>query len=199
MPPDPPPNYLSCKIHTCEHMFTLMNLITTPYLRIMMQFATDPMSQYYQRELSRICGVSIGATNQFVKRLVQTGFVTQEKRGKMYFYRLDLKNPAVRQFKILLNIDGLNTLINGVRERVRRIVIFGSCAQGTDIKESDIDLFVLTTEKDYIRRMIREYNRKNERKISPIIVGANEFVNLKREDKPLYENVERGITLWEAE
>jgi len=27
----------------------------------------------------------------------------------------------------------------------------------------------------------------------------NEYISLKRNDKPLYENIERGITLWEAE
>jgi hypothetical protein len=71
--------------------------------------------------------------------------------------------------------------------------------EGTDVKESDMDFFVLTSDKNSVENEISEFNRKSERKIAPIIVDANEFVKLKRNDRALYENIERGITLWQAE
>jgi len=92
-------------------VFTLMNLVLTPRLRAMVQLAKDPMKAYYQRELSRVCKVSIGGTDQILRRLVEMGFVAQEKRGRMHFYRLNLKNSVARQFKILLNVERLRSIV----------------------------------------------------------------------------------------
>ena len=117
----------------------------------------------------------------------------------MVFYRLNVKEPTVRQFKAFVNVYTLKHLVDMLKQHSRRIILFGSCSQGTDVKGSDLDLFVLTSEKAYARGKISEFNRKSERKIAPIVVDANEFASLRREDKPLYENVQRGITLWETE
>ncbi len=179
-------------------MFTIMNLISSPYLKIMLQLANDPMRDFYQREIAGTSRVSIGATNGILRELVRARFLTQRKRGKMYFYKLNLENPTVTQFKVLLNVDNLTNLIDAVKDHTRKVVLFGSSAQGTDVKESDIDLFVLTGEKNHVRRMVSGFNAKHERKIAPIIVDANGFVKLKKDDRPLYENIERGITLWET-
>ena len=54
-------------------------------------------------------------------------------------------------------------------------------------------------EEGRVKKIISDFNQKHERRISPIVVDANEFVRLKREDKPFYENIERGIALWETE
>jgi len=93
----------------------------------------------------------------------------------------------------------LKNLLDSIRQYSRRIILFGSCSQGTDVKQSDIDIFFLTLEKDIVRRKISEFNSRNKRKIAPIIIDANEFAKLRKEDKPLYENIERGIVLWESE
>ena len=60
-----------------------------------------------------------------------------------------------------------------------------------------MDLFILTDQKKAILEKIRQY--KTKRKISPILVNVNEFINLKNHDKPLYDEIGRGITLWERD
>ncbi|MCL5318416.1 MAG: nucleotidyltransferase domain-containing protein [Thaumarchaeota archaeon] len=176
-----------------------MNLVVTPHLKVVTQMCEDPMKEYYQRELARASKVSVGLTNQLLRELAQLQFVTQEKRGKMNFYRLNLKNPVVRQFKVLLNVDSLYGLVKTISKDSRKVILFGSASQGTDVKESDIDLFVLASDKRQVRKEMSQFNRSSERKIVPIIVDANESVKLKRDDSALYENIERGVVLWEAE
>lgn len=78
-------------------------------------------------------------------------------------------------------------------------MLFGSCAQGTDVKESDIDLLILTDQKDAVRKEINRFNTKEERRVAPIVVDANELAKMKREDKSLYENIESGIVLLESQ
>jgi predicted nucleotidyltransferase len=165
----------------------------------MMLLCKNPMKEYYQREISNLCGVSVGATNQVMKKLFQVEFVTQEKKGKMYFYKANLKNPLVKQFKIFMNISYIFPLIRELREYSRMIILFGSCSNGTDVEESDIDLLIIATGKTYVRKKVAGFNKKSERKISPIIIDMNEFVKLRKEDKALYRNIKKGIVVWEKE
>jgi predicted nucleotidyltransferase len=176
-----------------------LDFITPTLMTVLELFLDDPMQEYHEREVIRKTHVSKGSANHILRLLAKSDFLIRKKRGRMVFYTLDTKEPTVRQFKVLLNVYGLKKLLDQIKEHCRRIILFGSCAQGADVKESDIDLFVLTSEKDFVRRKISEFNRNNKRQIAPIVVNSNEFVKLKREDKPLYENIERGIMLWQAQ
>jgi predicted nucleotidyltransferase len=180
-------------------MFKKLEFITPKLMRVFEFFLSDPMREYHQRELARSAKVSVGSANRILRLLADLGLLTRRRRGRMIFYKLDAEDPVVRQFKALLNVYSLKPLLHAVKRCSRRIVLFGSSAQGTDVKESDIDFFVLASDKKSARNEISEFNRKSERKIAPIIVDANEFVKLKRNDRALYENIERGITLWQAE
>jgi len=176
-----------------------LDFITPTFMTVFELFLAYPMQEHHEREVIRETGVSKGSANKILRKLTDLDFLIRERKGRMIFYRLNTKEPVVRQFKILANIYMLKKLVDQLKHHSRRIVLFGSCAQGTDVKESDVDMFILTTEKSIIKRIISNFNRKSERKIAPIVVDMNEFVQLKREDKPFYENIERGIVLWETE
>lgn len=117
----------------------------------------------------------------------------------MYFYRLNMKNAVAKQFKVLFNVSALDDLVNRIKQLSERVILFGSCAEGTDAEDSDIDLFVLTSDIETVQRRIMEYGRKLHRRISPIVVDSSGLAKMKSVDKPLYERVSRGITLWEQE
>lgn len=176
-----------------------LNFITPTLVKVLELFFADPMQEYHEREVVRRAEVSKGAANEILHALSHRGFLTSQKKGRMVFYRLDLKNPSTRQFKVLSNVYSLGQILQRLQSTSRRIVLFGSCSQGTDVKESDIDLMILTEEKEVVRRVINRFNSNEKRRITPIIVNANEMVRLKRGDRALYENIERGIVLWETE
>lgn len=176
-----------------------LGFITPTFMALFEFFLSDPMQEYHEREIVRKTGVSKGSANKILRLLAELDLLVRERKGRMVFYRLNVKEPTVKQFKVFVNVYTLKRLVEMLKQHSRRMVLFGSCAQGTDVKESDLDLFILTSEKAYVRNKISEFNRKSERKIAPIIVDANEFISLKKEDKPLYENIESGVILWEAE
>jgi predicted nucleotidyltransferase len=180
-------------------MFKKMNFITSKSLQVLHFLLSDPMGQFYEREISRQTNVSIGAVNQFLRNFHKMGLVEVQKRGKINLYRANLKNPVSRQFKVLFNMFTLNELITEISQVSDRVVLFGSCADGTDTKESDVDLFILTSEPSTIQRDIARYEEGMTRRISPIIVDSNEFARMRVNDKPLYERILRGIVLWEKE
>jgi predicted nucleotidyltransferase len=176
-----------------------LDFITPAVMKAISFFCSYPMQEFHEREVMRKAGLSKGSANKILRMLAELDILTRERKGRMVFYRLNVKNPVVKQFKILFNVFSLRRLVSEISAFSKKIVLFGSCSEGTDVKESDIDLFILALEKNFIKKKISEFNSKGERQIVPIIVDANEAVKLKKEDKPLYERIERGIILWEKE
>ena len=168
-------------------------------VKILVFLSQEPLKSYYQREIARIVGISVGKTNQVLRALESEEIVLKEVKGKMTLYRYNLHNPAARHLKILFNLTELNELVKQLRRVSRKTVLFGSCSEGTDTIESDIDLLILTDNREKTRRIINQTRRLLSRRVSPILLNPLEFSQLKDKDRPLYEQVSRGITLWQEE
>ena len=166
-------------------------------MKILCALASDPMRAFYQREVAKEAEVSVGSANRTLRVLVENELVTKERRGKISLYRFNTESSAARQMKILFNVSELDELVRVLKKHSKRIILFGSCAEGSDVKDSDIDLFVLTNEKGAVRRIIDSY--ETSRKIAPIVADANDSAKMRSEDKPLYDSILRGIRLWETE
>lgn len=156
------------------------------------------MEKFHEREVMKRAKISKGSADKILRKLAKLDLLMREEKGRMVFYKLNMENPVARQFKILYNVWNLRKVVEKVGNYSRKIILFGSCAEGTDTKESDIDLLIIAEEKRPVEEAISEFNKKSERKISPIIVNANELVKLK-EDKPFFERIEKGIVLWEKD
>ena len=159
--------------------------------------AFDPLRLYYQREIANEANISVGSANRVLPDLVRNGLVTKEEKGKIHIYRYNIDDPAARQLKVLFNVLELKEMVEGIKPHAKRVIMFGSCSGGTDVKDSDVDLFILTDEKNVVAEKVRSFSLR--RLISPIIVDANDYVNLRNQDRPLYDEVLRGIKLWERE
>lgn len=176
-----------------------MNLITPTSLRLLQLLFRDPMGRYHGREVVRRTGVSAGGANQMLRSFANLGLLLREKQGRMLFYRANMDNPLVRQFKILFTLFQLDDLIKQAKAFSRRIILFGSCAEGTDVKESDIDLLLLTDEKSQLTNTVHKFNAKSQRRIAPIILDPQGFSKLRREDTALFDRISRGIVLWQKD
>ena len=176
-----------------------LHFLTPKVLTVLEFFLFDPLNEYYEREVAGKTNVSRGSAHKILVMLANVDFLTRKERGRMLMYRLNMKEPTVKQLKIAINTFALKKLVDDLKSYSRRVILFGSCSQGTDTKESDVDLLIVAMEKEPIGKLLSDINRKNQRKIAPIVVDMNEFIRLKKEDKPLYENIERGIILWGQE
>ncbi len=166
-------------------------------MKVLYTLAFDPLRLYYQREVANEAHISVGSANRVLPDLVRNGFVMKEEKGKIHIYRYNIDDPAARQLKVLFNVLDLKEMVEGIKPYVKRVIMFGSCSRGTDVKDSDVDLFILTDEKNVVTESLRSFNIR--RSISPIIVDANDYISLRNQDRPLYDEILRGITLWERE
>jgi predicted nucleotidyltransferase len=157
------------------------------------------MGRYHGREVVRRTGVSVGGANQMLRSFTNLGLLLRERQGRMLFYRANMNNAVVRQLKILFTLFQLDDLIRQTNSSSDRIILFGSSAEGTDIKNSDIDLLFLTSEKSYLRDIVHRFNAKSQRRVAPIILDPQGFSKLRREDTALFDRISRGMVLWQKD
>lgn len=148
----------------------------------------------YESQIARDAKISAGSTNQSLKKLLKKDMVSLEKKGNMNFYSINIDNPLVKQFKISQTIANLKSLIDKLKPVTKRIILFGSCAEGTDTQYSDIDIAIISQEEQEVRKIVKK--EKIDEDIQSLIFTAKDFSVLAKKDKPLYERIQKGIILW---
>lgn len=176
-----------------EHMFDKVN-ITPLGLQILTFLARNPDKQFYIREIAKIMNKSVGGTHKTLKSLKDMDFIGENKSGKNIYYQINQMNPSIKNFKIFMTINELTSLVNKLKDISEKIILFGSCANGEDTSDSDIDILVLTNEKEKINKKI--LNAKVNRKIQAVVVNTGDLMKIKEKDKGFYQEINKGITLW---
>jgi len=176
-------------------MFEKMNL--TPLgISILTFLARNPNKEFYLREIAKTIPVSVGGTHKVLKSLHELGFVKVRKSGKNLYYQINDRNPSIKNFKIFMTVTELNSVLDDIKNKSEKVVLFGSCAKGEDTIDSDIDLLILSRDtvaiKDYLKK------KKIGRRIQAIVVNASELIKLKEQDKAFYDEVKNGIILWDV-
>ena len=171
-------------------------ILATSQGRVLRFLARHIGQSFYEQEIVEQTDVSRSAVNLATRALYQAGLLLRERRGRMNFYAADERHPFVRQFKVLDTIAGLEPLLQKLRPLARRIVLFGSCAEGTDAADSDVDLFVVVPDRGQVMAEISHCHF--DRQIQAVVVNNQELAKLKQEEPAFYMQVQRGIVLWET-
>ena len=169
----------------------------SPEQKLLSLFAMNPDRSFYGREISKRLKVSVGAVHAALRSLEKHGLLDSQLVGKTKLYRMDVTNPIIRSLKILNTILFLQPLAETLREVTRQVILFGSYASGRFISSSDIDVFIVSGEREKVLRKIHSFKRKSGLDIRPIIKDQVEWMALDKESPEFYEELGRGITLWE--
>jgi len=175
----------------------LIATINQKVLRLLAKFSDQ---EFYERELARRLGISYGSANRALNELYSTGAVTRRREGKMYFYSIDSSTAAVMEFKKMINLMLVEPLVEELKKMSNRIVLYGSCALGTDTSESDLDLFVVSNSKEDVSNVISnfKFSRGYENiHIQSVIKTPVELLEGGEPGRTFIEEVDRGIVVWE--
>jgi predicted nucleotidyltransferase len=176
------------------------HLISTANQKVLSLLVKFSGQEFYEREVSRKLEISAGSANRALNELYSTGAVTRRGEGKMYFYSIDSSNAALTEFKKLVNLLLIEQLVAQLAKISSRIVLYGSCALGTDNSESDLDLFIVSKHKKQASNLITSFAfpRGFENiHIQPVIKTPVELLKKGESEQAFIEEVERGIVLWE--
>lgn len=170
--------------------------IKTINQKILKFLANNPEKVFFDSEIAKDINISVGACNQSLRELLHLDLVLLEKKGRMNFYQLNSENILIKQFKIFLTIQKIYSFLEKIKKLSLKITLFGSSSRGENLSDSDIDIFIITRQKQQIDKIINSIN-KNQ-KISAIIKSPTEMVNFEKKDPIFIKEIERGIKLWES-
>jgi predicted nucleotidyltransferase len=169
-------------------------------LKVLSFLAKFSDQEFHEREIARRAGISYGSANKVLNELFSDGILARRQLGKMLFYSFNSKDPLAKTFKIFVSVSLLRPLIKNLRECASEIVLYGSCARGEDASASDMDLFVISEEKEKALRTIESYKfRKGFEhiRIEPVILSPQELLKSEKADKEFLSLVREGIVLWD--
>ncbi|MBC8429579.1 MAG: nucleotidyltransferase domain-containing protein [Dehalococcoidia bacterium] len=177
-----------------------LHIITTVNQKVLSLLAKFSDKEFYERQIARKIGISYGSANRALNELYSTGAIKRRREGKMYFYSVDTSNATIIEFKKLVNTILIESLIERLKDISSRIVLYGSCAQGTDTSQSDLDLFIVSDDRERIVEAISNFSFPQGFEnihIQPVIKSPVELIEAGESEQAFIEEVERGIVLWE--
>ena len=176
------------------------HIIATNSQKVLSLLAKFSDQEFYEREVARKLGISYGSANRALNELFSSGVVWRRREGKMYFYSIDSSDAALTEFKKMVNLMLIEPLVEELKKMSSRVILYGSCALGTDNSKSDIDLFIVSNSKEDVSNVISGFTfpRGFENiHIQSVIRTPVELLEGGESERTFMEEVERGIVLWE--
>jgi predicted nucleotidyltransferase len=164
-------------------MQTLEILFPQKKLKILEWILSHPTSKIKIREISKEIGVNPGYVSTLVAKLKKLDII----RGDY----VNMKNPETRALKIQFNISKIHRIVKKIKERkIAGVGLYGSFSKGTNVEDSDIDLWIKTKEdfsiekQSKIRATLREKTGVGE--ISLMILTEKRLAEIRKKDSTLY-------------
>lgn len=170
-------------------------LFNTNSQKILDFLLSRPNEEFYDRQISKSTGISKSGTNYSLRELAKAQLVHRQKRGRMCFYSIDDQDSLIKHLKILQNIAVLHPLVRKLKSISLKIILYGSAAQGENLSDSDIDIFVQTRDPKKAKRIL--YKDPLREKIQYVINTPNELAKLKKGNPVFHKEISKGIILWE--
>jgi len=178
----------------------LEHVITTNIQKVLKFLSLHPGKLCYEREVAKGAKISYGSANSVLRKLHKAGLLERTNQGRMCYYRMDISNPYIKEFKMLVNILILEPMIKELKKDSRKVVLYGSWAEGVDTEESDIDLFIVSSEEKNIKKTINKYSETEKvasKKIQAVIYEPADLLNIDKKEKVFIDQVTKGKILWE--
>lgn len=134
------------------------NMLTPKQIRIFEAFLKRPYKEYTYAELKTFSDKKSNSLIQTaISAFLEEDLIIKRKIGNMFLYRLNLHNSTVFSYFDILQKENFSKLLQRTIKIIKEelniafisIVIFGSYAQGTNRKDSDLDIAVfVSSDKD---------------------------------------------------
>jgi predicted nucleotidyltransferase len=154
-----------------------------------------PNDSFYSSQIAQKTGFSVGGVNQALHLLAKNNLLKTDKKGRMTFYQANASSPIIRQFKVFRTILSLDPLVKKLQPYAEKAVLFGSSAEGTNTEDSDIDLLVISNQKEDVNDALNKF--KSKHKIQFILKSPQEYISLEKKEPVFFAEIEKGTPLWQ--
>jgi len=156
-------------------MFQNMNIFSKPSLKMICFLGRRYREEYHTRELVRRLKIGLGSASRYLRILEKEELVIKEEKGKLNIYRANMENPLLKELKLVFTLMEIDEMVKDLKKVSSQIILFGSCFEGEDSEESDIDYSSFQNEGKHVNKKIDQYQNKIQRKISSVIVNDTEL------------------------
>ena len=171
-------------------------MLKTSELKILDYLTASADGRGFISQIARDTGLSKGEVSKSVKVLKDGGMVSSEQSGRNMVCFVDRRLPVFVRLRTAFNLLEIIPKTAPLQKCADKIVLFGSCADGTDTADSDIDILVVTRDKTKAGKAARKI--KLSRPVQWVIKTPQEYVVLNSKEKVFAEEISKGILLWEA-
>ncbi|MDD4203314.1 MAG: nucleotidyltransferase domain-containing protein [Candidatus Omnitrophica bacterium] len=171
---------------------TLLSKINRQVLYFLCQF---PYDSFYSAQIAKKTSLSKGGVSQSLRFLTKEKLIIVQRKGRMAFYQINISSPIIQSFKLFYNLLMLRPFIEAIKPYSSKIVLFGSCADGTDSNQSDIDMLVISNKKSEVSTCLSSF--KTVRKIQVILKSPEEYISLEKKEPVFYNEIQKGRVLWD--
>ena len=142
---------------------------------------THPDERYFVRQLTGLLGEDSTNVSRELIRLENTGILVSQKEGKQKYYQANRESPLFNELrgiavKTVGIADVLLSALSREADQISAVFIFGSIADGTDKKTSDIDVMVIgPISFGETVTLLSSAEEKLGREINPVVYSVSEF------------------------
>ena len=138
--------------------------------------------------------LSKGLVSKYLDLLAKEG-VAKRVNGK---FVVNQEDPRVKGIKVLLNMKRFNLGFLKKCPFVEAVGLYGSCAKGENLEDSDADFWILVRSMSEEKKgALAAQMRKRIKNAKPLFLTPEKIKNLKKEDELFYHALSFGsITLY---
>jgi len=161
--------------------------------KIIKLLADYPEREFYGQEIADKIKASKAAASGLLKALHGRSIIRKKVKGRMGFYQINQASPELKKFRINSAMERINPLLSALKKYSQKIILFGSASRGEQTLNSDLDLFVLSTDKKKVKAVLE----KTGSRIQPIIKTPGEWSELEITEPEFYREIKNGIILYD--
>ncbi|TLM64779.1 MAG: winged helix DNA-binding protein, partial [Actinobacteria bacterium] len=129
-------------------------------------------------------------THVALAALVEQGLVAEERVGRTGLYSVRADDPLVRALKQARAIRRVQEAVAPIEDLVDLVVLFGSASRGEDRPGSDVDVLVVTRDKDTVLDELARHPW-----LQPVVLSADEHMAIIAEDGTFARATAAGTVL----
>lgn len=171
-------------------MQTLRTISTGKKLKLLERVVFSENEEVPVRATAKELGMNPGYVSTILRRMADAGMI---HRGKV-----DGSDPRIRSLKVVMNTEKLFNAWKQVRRRgIRGFGVYGSWARGSNLKSSDLDVWIKTgyelaaVETSVIREILRKETGASE--IGLVVLTPERIGKMKSADQLFYSSLQNSF------
>lgn len=159
--------------------------------KILELFFEEPFRQFHLRETARKTNVSAPTAKIQLDKFVRGCLIEKSSKANLSLFKANTKSKRFQLLKTAYSLEKIEK--SGLAEEIKKrlnpkaVVLFGSAARGEDSKESDMDLLIITKNKQNVE--LDRFGKKISREINCTLFSPTEWKKKAVENRPFYQRI----------